>query len=451
MTVPHPNAVGSLGLAAEAWLLKERGITLRWWQRLAMRRQLEVDANGELVWRTIIESTPRRSGKSVRLREMALWRLHQAGAIGEEQLIMLTAKDLPIAREIMRRSWPWAIGRDYQTRKANGQEEVEHPDGSRWIVRSQESVYGYDTCLALVDEAWGIPPAIVDDGLEPSLLERRQPQLLLTSTAHRKATPLMRVRRAAALEQLTAPDDTLLLHWGADADAQPMDRAAWRQASPHWTPDRELMLERVLHRMMSGQADPDPDEPDPIEAFRSQFLNIWPAAKRAGDKQWLSRDVVASRGCRSVVFTSPVVAAIEVSVDGQQWSAAASDGQQTALIVGRPLPEVLAWVAGQCPAEVLAHQAVAHQLPDSFQIKPVTIGEATAACSTLANAARIGSIRWDSADAVAVQMANVVTVPGPGGPRFADKLSRGPIEAVKAMSWAHWRAVHHAPEAAAVF
>jgi hypothetical protein len=84
-------------------------------------------------------------------------------------------------------------------------------------------------------------------------------------------------------------------------------------------------------------------------------------------------------------------------------------------------------------------------------VKHVTIGEATAAVSVLAQAVRQGTIRWDNADPMAVQFSHVVVMPGPGGPRIGDRVSRGPVEAVKAVSWAHWRAVHNAPEGPAIY
>jgi len=454
MTAPHPRATGSYGLAAEEWLWETMKLRLRWWQRLALRRQLEHDEAGALVWRTVIESTPRRSGKSVRLRAVALWRLHQAERLGEEQLILLTGKDLPIVREIIRRAWPWAISQGYPVRKANGQEEIEATDGSRWVVRGKDSVYGYDVCLGLVDEAWGVDQGVVDDGLEPALLERIQPQLVMTSTAHRAAKSLMRTRRHAALEQLAEPADVLLLQWSAPSDADPADRAAWRVASPHWTQDREDMLARTLQRIMAGTADPDPDEPDPMEAFRAQYLNIWPAP-RHGIALWISPDLVSTAGSASTLDLGPArVGALAVSADGSQWSAAVADGDRALVAVGVSLEGALAFLSANSPAEVLVYQAEAHQVPTSLAlaVKVVTLGEDIAAAATLSDSVRSGSIQWASqGTALAEQFANVVMAPGSGGPRIAARLSRGPVDAVVALARAHWRAVHAAPETGRVF
>ena len=116
MTAPHPDAVGSYGAGALEFLEAEAGIALRWWQRLALVRQLEHDADGLLVWITVLLTTSRQVGKSVLLRGGATWRLHQADLFGEEQTIMHTGKDLPVCKEVQRLARQWAKGRGYPVR-----------------------------------------------------------------------------------------------------------------------------------------------------------------------------------------------------------------------------------------------------------------------------------------------------------------------------------------------
>ena len=276
MTAPHPAAVGSYGAGALEFLEAEAGIELRWWQRLALVRQLEHDADGLLVWITVLLTTSRQVGKSVLLRGGATWRLHQADLFGEEQTIMHTGKDLPVCKEVQRLARQWAKGRGYPVREQNGNEQITEPrSGSRWMVRGKGSVYGYAVSNGLVDEAWGVAPGVVEDGIEPTLAERRSPQLVLASTAHRSTTILFPTNRAAALEQLDEPASTLLIEWSAPRDAEIDDPAAWRRASPHWSPGRERLLRERAARVRAGES-LDPDEADPVESFRSQFLNIWP-------------------------------------------------------------------------------------------------------------------------------------------------------------------------------
>jgi hypothetical protein len=317
MTPVHPLAVGSYGFQIEEWAASELNIEFRWWQKLAIRRQFEHDKDGQLCWQSIIESTPRRAGKSVRLRAGALWRVeHGAELFGEEQLVMHTGKDLPIAKEIHRRAWPWATARGWTVRKGMGNEELEALDGSRWIVRGRHSLYGYDTTYGMVDEGWGVEPSVVDEGLEPSLLERLSPQLLLTSTAHRKATPLMRRRIESAITGMGEDWDSLLLLWGADPDDPPGDIATWRKASPHWSEARRKLIAGKYERAMRGEADPEAADPDPMEGFRAQYLNHWPSfapPREKGDHVIIADawEVLRRPGLDLGEFARPLVAAAE--------------------------------------------------------------------------------------------------------------------------------------------
>jgi hypothetical protein len=278
MTVPHPAAVGSLGPEFIAAAEDRSGRPLRWWQRLVAVRLLEVDADERLVWDAAIVSTARQVGKSWLLRELCFWRMHQSERFGEPQDVLHTGKDLAICLEVQRPARLWAKARkgDYRVREANGQVEIERlQDGSRWMLRAKEGVYGYSVALGVVDEAWRVRASAVDEGLTPTMAEREQPQLLLFSTAHRKATALVLDRRRVALDQLETGDGELLIEWSAPQGSVPEDRQAWRLASPHWTPQRERLIAKAHEKMLAGEAD-DPDEPDPVESFRAQWLNQWP-------------------------------------------------------------------------------------------------------------------------------------------------------------------------------
>jgi hypothetical protein len=229
MSGRHPRAVGSYGAECIEWARREMGITLRWWQALAVTRQLEHDADGALVWREIVESGPRRIGKSVRLRVTALWRLTHAERFLEPQLAMLVSKDLAVGKEIHRGSWRWAEAKGWGVLRLNGGQEVETPAGDRWLLRAPNAAYGYDVGYGQVDESWGVDPQAITDGLEPALLERHSPQLHLTSTAHVRASSLMRRRLTGALRD--ADPDVLLLLWGAfpGADVGARRRGGWRR------------------------------------------------------------------------------------------------------------------------------------------------------------------------------------------------------------------------------
>ena len=197
ISAQHPDAVGSYGAQAEAWMHEKLGYVLRWWQRLSLYRLLEHDESGRLLWRQVILSAPRRAGKSVLLSGLALWRIAHAELIGEVQTVMFVSKDLPTGREIILKGKPLALRQGWAMRESNGTEQIAVGDGSRWLLRSPDGCYGYDVSHAMVDESWGVKPTAISEGLEPAQLERLWRQLLLVSTAHPRASSLMRRRLLA--------------------------------------------------------------------------------------------------------------------------------------------------------------------------------------------------------------------------------------------------------------
>lgn len=274
MSPPHPAATGTFGWQAVRWIESNRG-DLRWWQQLVIVRLLEHDAHGRLVWLDAVVSTARQVGKSVTLSGLALWRMHAAELFLEPQLVLHLGRDLAVCRQIHKVGRQYGRDHGYYVRETNGQEEVTEPGGSSWLVRSKGGAYGVAASLAMLDEAWDVPAAIVDDGLEPTLAERESGQLVLFSTAHRKTTPLVPMRRQTTFASWDRPTTTLWLEWSAPRDTAIDDPDGWRMASPYWTPSRQRLLTAKLERVTAGEV-LDPDEHDATESFRSQYLNQWP-------------------------------------------------------------------------------------------------------------------------------------------------------------------------------
>ncbi len=275
--MPHHRATGSLGPVFIQWAAMRSGKPLRWWQRLAATRMLETDKDGKLVWETILLTVPRQLGKSWLLRELAFWRMHQGERFGEPQDVLHTGKDLEICVEVQRPARVWAKQRpEYRVREANGRVEIELlSDGSRWKLHAKESVYGFSVSLATADEAWKVKPQVIEEGVDPTMVEREQPQLLLVSTAHRMSTSLMLGRRSVALKELEAGEGILLIEWSAPPGAPIDEPDVWRQASAQWSPRREQTVRDRLAAALAGTLRAE-DEPDPIESFRAQWLNQWP-------------------------------------------------------------------------------------------------------------------------------------------------------------------------------
>lgn len=326
MSGPHPAAVGSYGPEAVAILERRFSIVLRWWQRLALTRLLEHDVDGRLVWDHAVVSTARQVGKSVLVRALALVRLDHPEWFGEG-VIMTSATTLNLAQLLMRPAHAWAASWEpgWHRLIGNAETSITRPDGRTWRVSAVRSSHGQTVGLFVVDEAWGITEEVVEDHAEPTLLAADNPQMLVTSTAHVRATTLVPGRRAAALEDLAepVPGSTLILEWSARRDLPDRDCgdvAWWRAASPSWTPQRErLMRGRYAAAVARGD----------LSSFRTQYLNIWPGSAGTIEKRPALVDpqrFAAARGTGPVGLGSPVVAMEDDFAGGGALVLAEADG-----------------------------------------------------------------------------------------------------------------------------
>lgn len=272
MSVPHPDAVGTLGDEVAQWARAEYGVELFWWQRLFNARLLEHDADGQLVWPRAVLSVARQSGKSTDLSMLCDWRAHQARRFGESQMVMHTADSLQHAKDLQAICYLRAEERGDLVRLAQGSTGITLADGSgSWVVRSQSAVVSSSVSLAVADEAHGVKVRTITQNLEPTLLERVNAQLLLISTAHTECTELMPMFRVDGLQQLGEPNDLLMLEWSASADLAIGDIVGWRQSSPHWSKRREQRVASAARQALAL-----PEHHEVRQGFGCQYLNRWP-------------------------------------------------------------------------------------------------------------------------------------------------------------------------------
>lgn len=330
LTAPHPDAVGSYGIELELMARCE----LRWWQRLAMRMILQHDSSGQLLFDSVLLSTRRQVGKTVAIRELAWWRVQSAVHFADQQHVLHTARTLKPARDAIAPVLLELVG-STPTSRAAGIWRISMFDGSTWTALAQKSAYGETASLALIDEAWDVKVASIDEGIEPTTAARESGQLVLVSTAHRRCTSLMPSRRAEALGLLRQPEQgTLIIEWSAPRDADIGDPAVWRMAAPYWRGDADVRkLRKIYERAVQGIG-ADAAEPDPIEAWRAQWLNIWPlraiTSRQGGDgfvtlEQWHRLQVPPERR----LYSDAVIAledhgglgvgAVRVSVDDPRY------------------------------------------------------------------------------------------------------------------------------------
>lgn len=323
MSSIRPDACGSLGVEAIEAIERWAGRPLWPWQRLVLLRALEVDAAGGLVWRVVVVSVPRQMGKSTIVGEAAEWRLRSGGHFGEPQDVLHVARDVAASTQVQR---PHRIRAEqdsrFKVRTAGGRLEIEHlDDGGRWLIRSVGSVYSYSASMGIVDEAWDVDAAVVDDGIGPVLLQRDQAQLWLVSTANAQATSLMLSRRAAAMTELDEPSRMLWIEWSAPPDADESDPAVWQRAVPHWSEHvAEFYRDKYETALQTRTA--DPAAVDPVVGFAQQYLNRWPPTMEPVRKGKPLLDLARWKAC-AVDHPGTLSAQLVVGLD-EHWEGGVS-------------------------------------------------------------------------------------------------------------------------------
>lgn len=421
LETPIPaNVAGSLAGEALPVMEARLGRPLRFWQRYAATRMLEVDGDGRLVWPFVLDSTPRQSGKSWLIREISLWRAGQADRFGEPQSVIHVAKDLGLARRIMSQAWRWALEVGLEARKSNGQESVVWPDGeSGWLIRSQDASYGWTGSTAHVDEAWAISPEVVWEGLYPTLVERAQSQLVLHSTAH---------RRASALVPRVLPDwlagAGLVLLWGAAPDADFDDPAVWRAASPHWSPGREAAMRR-------SRSEP---------GFEQQWLNVWPDV--LAGPGWLSVVAWSNLACGDMPAGDPSIA-VESALDGSGLAVARAVGVgEGACVQALHVDSVASmrdvvdrWAADG--GQVVAGKSLMGLCDPRWQAKPVTQADFAGATAAFVDAVKSGRLSHVPGGDLDHQMpAMILKGIGSGAVLTGDR-----VHVARSAVWAAWAAL----------
>jgi hypothetical protein len=287
---------------------------------------------------------------------------------------------------------------------------------------------------------------VVDDGLGPTMVSREQSQLLLLSTAHRMATRLMLERRAVACAQLDDPtDDSLIVEWSAPRDCALDDRAAWRAASPHWDAKRERHIARVLVRALSGVPDPDdPDEPDPVESFRAQWLNIWPARTVPVDAaERLLADGAWARSHEDLDMAGPVWFGIEDWYGKGIGAVAVARSLDGRLVAGghcwERRADGFAWVAHVAGLFGASTLTVGPTLTDAAELAAVTFDagrpmDLHAGMSLLRALVDDGALAHDGSADLARQMAHAKVTTTAAGLSLLRDGSRGDL--VRALLWA---------------
>lgn len=272
------------------------------------------------------------------------------------------------------------------------------------------------------------------------------------------STSLFPIRRQVVIETITEPSDSLLIEWSAPRNTEIDDRDAWRACSPHWSTGRARMLESKLARALAGKSD-DPDDDDPIESFRSQYLNVWPSKRLASstrDEPLVPWDAWAA--CAEIGAGIPVSGIVVAVEDYMGMGAAACAAGR--LADGRVLvwgdvfmsrPEAWAWAAhviGMRPdTRLIVGGSLAHDttIPDLGAVGVDTAGSVQTRSALPLVRELVSSRRLAHSNGAALnaQVQQTRVLPGREGGLGVSARS-GRHDLTRAMSWAA-QALENAP------
>lgn len=244
------------------------------WQQLVADVALEVDPiTKRLIYRNVILTVPRQSGKTTLLLALILfWALRQP-----RQNIRYTAQTGSDARKKWMDDWlptlsssPFAS--QFRPRLTNGHEALIFKNGSHQglVATTKKSGHGGSIDLAILDESFAHPDARLEQALSPAMITRPEPQLWVVSTAGTfEDSPYLwsKVEEGRQLATDGVSQGTAYFEWSADEDADPSDEAVWWACMPAL--GRTATVEAVRSEF---------SKPGELSEFRRAYLNQWVTA-----------------------------------------------------------------------------------------------------------------------------------------------------------------------------
>lgn len=302
------------------------------WQQHVADVVLEVDpSTGRLAYQEFGLTVPRQSGKSTFVLAKAVHRASATGFFGGRQHLVYTAQARHKAREKWEEDYAAALlaSRTWANRvtvsKANGNEHIRFPNGSRFGIESNTEKAGHGGTIdeAYLDEAFSYPDARGEQAFRPAMITRRNKQLGWISTrGWRDLEPylLPKIEKGRQVVEEDLRSGLAYFEWSAPEDADPTDRDVWRACMPalgHTIDEDAIAAELLLMGL-----------PD----FRRSMLNQ--SVYKDSSDEWSVIGQVAwnNRKAEPVRPDGPVMFAVAASWPDAAWSSIVVVGQSAGRI-----------------------------------------------------------------------------------------------------------------------
>lgn len=370
------------------------------WQQLVLDVALELDpVTGRLVYREVVLTVPRQSGKTTLLLVLILLRALGGG----RQNIRYTAQTGSDARKKWMDDWLPVLNsspfsRFYQPRLTNGHEALKFTNGSMQglLATTQKAGHGGVLDLGILDEAFAHADARLEQAVKPAMITRPQPQLWVVSTAGTpEKSPYLwgKVDTGRGIAEAGLTNSVAYFEWSAADDLDPADPATWWSCMP------------ALGYTVTEDAVASDFASMELGEFERAYLNRWKTAMTEPViplAVWNALADSASEALDPVCFAfdvSPSMWATIVAVGRR------SDGRSHIEIVDRR--QGTGWLAGRITELVGEHNPGAvvcdpvgpagSQLPAlakaEIEVTTVTAQEYARACGLIFEAASEGTLR----------------------------------------------------------
>ncbi len=328
---PRNHDRPTLGPAvAQVW--EWLGLTPMPWQRQVLDVAYELNpVTGRLHYREVVVLTPRQAGKTSLHLGTAVHRCLVLAQKGGPQRVVYGAQNGVYARakfldehvpmlersELGRRKPPL-----FRVRRTNGHEQVSWRNGSRHgiVAATEKAGHGGTIDLVQKDEAFADVDARMEQGLQPTMATRPEPQFWITSTAGTPESTYLwgKVEAGRARVESREPSRTAYFEWSAPDDMDPGDPATWQAIHPALG----FTIDQSAIEFAYGSMD--------LPEFKRAYLNVWDPRKGQPViplDLWLSLDDEGSE----IADEQPVAVTFDVSPDQSSASVGVagrrSDGQ----------------------------------------------------------------------------------------------------------------------------
>ena len=398
------------------------------WNRNTLNGLLAHDRDGRACHRHALISVARQNAKTTMGQALAGWWLTDHAREHGPQTVTWTAHDLRLAEATF---FSLARQLDEQVERSTssyGRQRLVLRDGSEFHIQAATlgAGHGLSIDLAVVDEVWKVRPDIVEHGLIPAQRARRDPLLVMMSTAGDESSTLMRAwrERALTLVETGTPGRLYFAEWSPPPGVDYADPSWWPWANP------------ALGTTIDADTLRDEWNGPNRNAFLRASLNLWVQS----DVAWLPPGAWDQLALPRLPSPARGVVACELSQGGERFYALRA-WQHNGITHVRPViaseREQDLWTAvGELDCEtVLVTPPLELRLPPALTRRARTVGIRELARATPAVSAMIaaGQVCHDGSRLLAEHVGRAVAVRQAG---LSTAHSSGSIELARCLVWA---------------